>query len=136
MRLFWWQQLPLLILIQLLEPSRTSRNLYAEASFVGSSQQPSSVIERNPCLRQRACLSCYKLKDPGVVSLPKYSIYHHLVQEFFLHIPQFIYKNEVLNRKISGEHQLRLMEIVVFQLSRLSKTVMITRGQKREKLQR
>lgn len=69
MRLFWWQQLPLLILIQLLEPSRTSHHLYAEASFVGSPQQPSSVIERNPCLRQRACLSCYKLKDPGVISL-------------------------------------------------------------------
>lgn len=131
MRLFWWQQLPLLILIQLLEPSRTSHHLYAEASFVGSPQQPSSVIERNPCLRQRACLSCYKLKDPGVISLPKYSMYHHLVQEFFLHIPQFIYKNKVLNRKISGE-----MEIVAFQLSRPSNTVMITRGQKREKLLR
>ncbi|KAK0606482.1 hypothetical protein LWI29_038242 [Acer saccharum] len=31
MRLFWWQQLPLLILIQLLESSSTSHKIYAEA---------------------------------------------------------------------------------------------------------
>ncbi len=33
MRSFWWQQLPLLILIQLLEPGRTSHKIYGKSSF-------------------------------------------------------------------------------------------------------
>lgn len=33
MRLYWWQQLPLLILIQLLEPNRLSHKLYGMLSF-------------------------------------------------------------------------------------------------------
>ncbi|KAL5565667.1 hypothetical protein UlMin_028831 [Ulmus minor] len=76
MRLFWWQLLLLFILIQLLEPWRISHKIYATAevsltfkSTVGNSQQLDDVIGRNPCLRQRACLNCYKLKDPGVACL-------------------------------------------------------------------
>ncbi|KAK9280638.1 hypothetical protein L1049_014334 [Liquidambar formosana] len=74
MHLFWWQQLPLLLLIQLLEPSRSSYKLHAEAllafkSAVGSHQQLSSGVGRFTCLRQRACVNWLKLKDPGVVSL-------------------------------------------------------------------
>ncbi|KAJ0021622.1 hypothetical protein Pint_32173 [Pistacia integerrima] len=74
MRLFWWQQLPLLILIQLLEPSSINHKIYAEAllackSALDSPGQSSDKIERYPCIRQRACLSCYVAKDTGVVSL-------------------------------------------------------------------
>lgn len=73
MRLFWWQQLPLLILIQLLEPSRTSYKIYAEAlptfkSRVGSSGLSNDQIGRYPCLKQWTFLKCYKFKDPCVVS--------------------------------------------------------------------
>ncbi|KAJ0084217.1 hypothetical protein Patl1_30702 [Pistacia atlantica] len=70
MRLFWWQQLPLLILIQLLEPSSINHKIYAEAllackSALDSPGQSSDKIERYPCIRQRACLSCYVAKDTG-----------------------------------------------------------------------
>ncbi|XP_024926137.3 probable serine/threonine-protein kinase PBL28 isoform X2 [Ziziphus jujuba] len=61
------------------DPSKVaSRNwqevLSAEASLafrskVGSPQQPTSNAGRNPCLRQKTCVNCYKLKDPGVASL-------------------------------------------------------------------
>lgn len=73
MRSFWWQQLPLLILIQLLEPGRTSHKIYAEAlhtfkSVIESPQQSTSRIWRFPCLRQGSYLDCYELKDPGVAS--------------------------------------------------------------------
>uniref|UniRef100_A0A5B7BR08 non-specific serine/threonine protein kinase n=1 Tax=Davidia involucrata TaxID=16924 RepID=A0A5B7BR08_DAVIN len=71
MRLFWWQQLPLLVLIQLLEPCRLSHKLHAEAllafkSSVGSSRQLISKVRT-----QQACAHCGKLRDLGVVSLSR-----------------------------------------------------------------
>ncbi|PRQ33570.1 putative protein kinase RLK-Pelle-RLCK-IXa family [Rosa chinensis] len=71
MRLFWWQQLPLLILIQLLQPSRTSYKIYAEAlltfkSRVGSPELSGGQIGKYPCLKQWTFLKYYKLKDPCV----------------------------------------------------------------------
>ncbi|KAF8397684.1 hypothetical protein HHK36_016605 [Tetracentron sinense] len=74
MRLFWCQQLPLLLIIQLLEPSRSNQKIYAEAlhafkSAVGSPQQFSCWVGRYPCLIPWAHVSCHKLKGPGVVSL-------------------------------------------------------------------
>ncbi|KAM1951654.1 hypothetical protein ACFX15_006241 [Malus domestica] len=74
MRLFWWQQLPLLILIHLLEPSRTSYKVYAEALLTfksdgGSPQLLNGRIGRCPCLTQWKIVYCHKLKDPCVVSL-------------------------------------------------------------------
>ncbi|XP_048444703.1 probable serine/threonine-protein kinase PBL28 isoform X3 [Pyrus x bretschneideri] len=74
MRLFWWQQLPLLILIHLLEPSRTSYKVYAEALLTfksdgGSPQLLKGRIGRCPCLTQWKIVNCHKLKDPCVVSL-------------------------------------------------------------------
>ncbi|XP_044477516.1 probable serine/threonine-protein kinase PBL28 isoform X2 [Mangifera indica] len=65
MRLLWWQQLPLLIFIQLLHPSSINHNTYAEAllackSALDSPGQSSDKIERYPCIRQRTCLSCHK----------------------------------------------------------------------------
>ncbi|KAG2673914.1 hypothetical protein I3843_13G098200 [Carya illinoinensis] len=72
MRLFWRQQLPLFILIQLLEPGRTSQQIYAEAlltfkSEAGSRQLSSRRIWTYPCLRQQPQVHCNKLGDPGVV---------------------------------------------------------------------
>ncbi|KAJ9698128.1 hypothetical protein PVL29_007293 [Vitis rotundifolia] len=74
MRLYWWQQLPLLILIQLLEPNRLSHKLYAEAllackSTIGSPRHFSGRAGRYPCLRQWVFVDYHKLKDQGVVSL-------------------------------------------------------------------
>ncbi|KAK3206001.1 hypothetical protein Dsin_020047 [Dipteronia sinensis] len=74
MRLFWWQQLPLLILIQLLESSSTSHKIYAEAllackSTLVNPRQSGNWIGRLPCIRQPPCLSFYEPTDPGVVSL-------------------------------------------------------------------
>ncbi|KAL5765806.1 hypothetical protein ACOSP7_016423 [Xanthoceras sorbifolium] len=74
MRLFWWQQLPLLILIQLLESSSTSHKLYAEAllackSTLVNPRQYSGRVGRFPCIRQWPCLCFYEPNDLGVVSL-------------------------------------------------------------------
>ncbi|KAJ9178127.1 hypothetical protein P3X46_010037 [Hevea brasiliensis] len=74
MHLFWWQQLPLLILIQLLEPNSTSHKLSAEALVACKStnsrlQHSIGKIGRYSCLRQWASANCYKLNDPGVVYL-------------------------------------------------------------------
>ncbi|KAJ4726029.1 hypothetical protein OWV82_004806 [Melia azedarach] len=74
MRLFWWQQLPLLLLIQLLQSSSTAHKTYAEALLAckiarGTPQQSSWRIGRYPCTIQRACLSCYEPRNQGVVSL-------------------------------------------------------------------
>ncbi|KAK4850976.1 hypothetical protein QYF36_011461 [Acer negundo] len=74
MRLFWWQQLPLLILIQLLESSSTSHKIYAEALLackctLVNPRQSGDWIKRLPCIRQPPCLSFYEPTDPGVVSL-------------------------------------------------------------------
>ncbi|XP_040991747.1 probable serine/threonine-protein kinase PBL28 [Juglans microcarpa x Juglans regia] len=74
MRLFWRQQLPLLILIQLLEPGRTSQQIYAKALLTfksegGSPQLSPGRIWTYPCLRQQPQVHCYKLREPGVVSL-------------------------------------------------------------------
>ncbi|GKV01204.1 hypothetical protein SLEP1_g13775 [Rubroshorea leprosula] len=74
MHLFLWQRLPLLILIQLLEPNYTSHKLYAEAllickSRVCSPQHSSLRSGRFPCLRQWAFANCYEQKDPEVVTL-------------------------------------------------------------------
>ncbi|XP_050214854.1 probable serine/threonine-protein kinase PBL28 [Mercurialis annua] len=73
MHLFWWQQLPLLILIQLLEPNSKNQKLYVEAlvvskSTVGSPQHSGGKTGRYSCLRQWASGNCNKLNDPGVVS--------------------------------------------------------------------
>nr|XP_011459297.1 PREDICTED: protein kinase APK1A, chloroplastic-like isoform X1 [Fragaria vesca subsp. vesca]XP_011459298.1 PREDICTED: protein kinase APK1A, chloroplastic-like isoform X1 [Fragaria vesca subsp. vesca] len=77
MRLFWWQQLPLLILIQILQPSRTSYKIYAEAlltfnSRVESPELSSGQTGKYPCLKQWTLLKYYKLQDPCVVSLSKF----------------------------------------------------------------
>ncbi|XP_015581542.1 probable serine/threonine-protein kinase PBL28 isoform X1 [Ricinus communis] len=74
MHLFWWQQLPLLILIQLLEPNSISYKLCVEAlvaskSTICTPQHSTGRIGRYPCLRQWASANCNKLNDPGVVSL-------------------------------------------------------------------
>lgn len=74
MYLFWWQQLPLLLLIQLLQSTSIDHKVYAEAllackSALGAPRQSSGRIGRYPCIRQRACLNCYEPKDPGVASL-------------------------------------------------------------------
>lgn len=74
MHLFWWQQLPLLILLQLLETNDTSHKLCAEAlvackSTNGPPQHSIGKIGRYSCLRQWASANCYKLNDLGVVSL-------------------------------------------------------------------
>ncbi|XAR59966.1 Non-specific serine/threonine protein kinase [Bertholletia excelsa] len=73
MRLFWWQHLPLLILIQLLEPFRLTHKLQAEAllafkSTVGTSLQLAGRIRRYNCVGQRECPYYHKLRELGVVS--------------------------------------------------------------------
>ncbi|KAL1298614.1 probable serine/threonine-protein kinase PBL28 isoform X1 [Arachis ipaensis] len=71
MRLLWGIKLPILIFIQLLCLSK----LYAEALFtlkgsLGRSQQLGCSIVKYPCRMQWPCrLNCYKLKDPGALSL-------------------------------------------------------------------
>ncbi|XP_050370520.1 probable serine/threonine-protein kinase PBL28 isoform X2 [Argentina anserina] len=77
MRLFWWQQLSLLILIQLVQPSRTSYKIYAEAlvtfkSRVGSPEISTGRIGKYPCRKQWTLLNYYKLKDPCVVVFVKF----------------------------------------------------------------
>ncbi|XP_070674413.1 probable serine/threonine-protein kinase PBL21 isoform X7 [Malus domestica] len=74
MRLFWWQQLPLLLLIQILEPSRTSYKIYAEAVLSlkrggGSPQLFDGRTGRCPCPRQWKIVNCHKLKDPCIYPL-------------------------------------------------------------------
>ncbi|ONI00667.1 hypothetical protein PRUPE_6G101300 [Prunus persica] len=76
MRLFWWQQLPLLLLIQLLEPSRTGYKIYAEAlqtfkSRVGGPQLFNGQIGRCPCLRQWKIVNCHKDRFSGICSVPR-----------------------------------------------------------------
>ncbi|ONI00675.1 hypothetical protein PRUPE_6G101300 [Prunus persica] len=77
MRLFWWQQLPLLLLIQLLEPSRTGYKIYAEAlqtfkSRVGGPQLFNGQIGRCPCLRQWKIVNCHKdRRFSGICSVPR-----------------------------------------------------------------
>ncbi|XP_052191590.1 probable serine/threonine-protein kinase PBL28 isoform X2 [Diospyros lotus] len=70
MRLFWWQHLPFLILIQLLEPFKLTHQLQAEAllafkSTVDSSLQLAGKIRRYP---QPECVYYHKLKDLCAVS--------------------------------------------------------------------
>ncbi|KAF7805586.1 putative serine/threonine-protein kinase PBL28 isoform X1 [Senna tora] len=72
MRLLFWQQLPLLIVIPLLYPNKFCNKLYAEAlfSFKSSHRSPQQVlcsIAKYPC--ERACLHCHELKDPCAFSL-------------------------------------------------------------------
>ncbi|XP_021830505.1 probable leucine-rich repeat receptor-like protein kinase At5g49770 isoform X3 [Prunus avium] len=77
MRLFWWQQLPLLLLIQLLEPGRTGYKIYAEAlqtfkSRVGGPQLFNGQIRRYPCLRQWKIVNCHKdRRFSGIHSVPR-----------------------------------------------------------------
>ncbi|ESW22200.1 hypothetical protein PHAVU_005G135500 [Phaseolus vulgaris] len=73
MRLLWGLRLPLLILIQLLFPNRSTYKLYAEALItfkgsLGGPQQLGCSIVKYPCQMQWPCLDCYKLKDPGGVT--------------------------------------------------------------------
>ncbi|XP_028109518.1 probable serine/threonine-protein kinase PBL28 isoform X2 [Camellia sinensis] len=73
MLLFWWRHLPLLILIQFLEPFRLTHKLQAEAllafkSTVGNSLHLAGRIRRYPCVGQRECIYHHKRKDLGVVS--------------------------------------------------------------------
>lgn len=49
--------------------SAAAEALLACKSALDSPGQSSDKIERYPCIRQRACLSCYIAKDTGVVSL-------------------------------------------------------------------
>ncbi|XP_057954986.1 probable serine/threonine-protein kinase PBL28 isoform X2 [Malania oleifera] len=72
MRLLWWQQLPLLILIQLLEPTQSSHKLCALLAFKSAVVGPpqfSSSVGRYPCLRQWRRANCNRLKNLCVVSL-------------------------------------------------------------------
>ncbi|PQQ01745.1 putative serine/threonine-protein kinase PBL28 isoform X2 [Prunus yedoensis var. nudiflora] len=76
MRLFWWQQLPLLLLIQLLEPSRTGYKIYAEAlqtfkSRVGGPQLFNGQIRRYPCIKQWKIVNCHKDRFSGIRSVPR-----------------------------------------------------------------
>ncbi|RDX77136.1 putative serine/threonine-protein kinase PBL28, partial [Mucuna pruriens] len=73
MRLHWGLRLPLLILIQLLYPNKSTYQLYAEALFtfkgsLGGAQQFGCNIAKYPCAMQWPCLDCYKLKDPGGIT--------------------------------------------------------------------
>ncbi|XP_057509857.1 probable serine/threonine-protein kinase PBL28 isoform X2 [Actinidia eriantha] len=73
MRLFWWQHLPLLILIQFLEPFRCTHKLQAEAlvafkSTVGNSLQLAGRIRRYPCFGKQECIYRHKPENLGVVS--------------------------------------------------------------------
>ncbi|KAI9076192.1 hypothetical protein K1719_041890 [Acacia pycnantha] len=74
MRLVCWRQLPLLIVIQLLYPNKSSHTLYAEALFtfkitLGSPRQISCNVAKYPCPRQRVCPHFHELKDPGAFPL-------------------------------------------------------------------
>ncbi|KAK4255083.1 hypothetical protein QN277_008128 [Acacia crassicarpa] len=74
MRLVCWQQLTLLIVIQLLYPNKSSHTLYAEALFtfkitLGSPQQISCTVAKYPCQRQSARPHFHELKDPGITGL-------------------------------------------------------------------
>ncbi|KAE9585754.1 putative protein kinase RLK-Pelle-RLCK-IXa family [Lupinus albus] len=69
MRLLWRLRLPLLILIQLLYPNKSTYKLYAEALFtIKSSQQFGCNIVNYPCQIQWPCLDCNKIKDPGGIT--------------------------------------------------------------------
>nr|KYP40353.1 putative LRR receptor-like serine/threonine-protein kinase At1g06840 family [Cajanus cajan] len=73
MRLLWGLRLPLLILIQLLCPNKSSYELHAEALFTfkdslrGPRQFRCSIV-KYPCQMQWPCLDCYKPKDPGGIT--------------------------------------------------------------------
>ncbi|TKY48523.1 Proline-rich receptor protein kinase PERK3 [Spatholobus suberectus] len=73
MRLPWSIRLPLLLLIQLLYPNKSTYELYAEALFtfkgsLGGPQQFGCSVVKYPCQMQWPCLDCYKLKDPGGIT--------------------------------------------------------------------
>ncbi|KAK7272144.1 hypothetical protein RJT34_28566 [Clitoria ternatea] len=73
MRLLRGLSLPVLILIQLLYPNKSTYQLYAEALFPfkdkgGGLQQFGCSIVKQPCQMQWPCLDCYKLKDPGGIT--------------------------------------------------------------------
>ncbi|KAF3455002.1 hypothetical protein FNV43_RR05450 [Rhamnella rubrinervis] len=54
-------------LVNKLAPAAEASLAYG-SKLVGS-ERPGSISGKNPCLRQKACANCYKLKDPGVASL-------------------------------------------------------------------
>ncbi|XWS53269.1 hypothetical protein CRYUN_Cryun11dG0142900 [Craigia yunnanensis] len=101
MRLFWWQRLPLLLLIQLLQPNCLSHKLYTEAllickSTVCTPQQTSSRFGKFPCLRQWAYVNCYQPEDVDVVSLIRGISHIPLTSrliELFSFAPTFIPSN-------------------------------------------
>ncbi|GMI92105.1 hypothetical protein HRI_002879800 [Hibiscus trionum] len=74
MLLFWWQRLPLLLLIQLFQPNCVCHKLFTDAllickNTVCTHRQTSSRFGAFPCLRQWAYVNCYRPEDVGVVSL-------------------------------------------------------------------
>ncbi|XP_017981993.1 PREDICTED: probable serine/threonine-protein kinase NAK isoform X1 [Theobroma cacao] len=118
MLLFWWQRLPLLLLVQLLEPNYLSYKLHTDGllickSTAPSPQQTSSRFGRFPCLRTWAYVNCYQPEDVNVVSLipgiSYISLPSRLIQ-FFSFAPNFIPSNSPIQsqEKLSKSRNRRI----------------------------